>query len=291
MPYRLYRSVTTVLKRLRGPSHTAVTLEHPGGRFVELIHDLRKQPGPSQNTIKVCLTHDIDSAACNELWTKVVEIEDRAGVRSTWNVLTAGPYDLKKRWLDKLERLGFEIGLHGDTHDMAIGLRPMGKVRDRLRSCLDYIGRPVSGYRAPGLGISEPLLEVLHELGFLYDSSLKFRCFYTTGVPINMPYLYPEIGIWELPLSIQDDGLFRDRRLSHKQALKIIDQIINCIRAQGGLFVLNTHPVNLKDRMVFYLDLLKKLVDDPSVEIVLARDLINELRSRIERKNPKKSAL
>jgi peptidoglycan/xylan/chitin deacetylase (PgdA/CDA1 family) len=178
--------------------------------------------------------------------------------------------------LDDLEARGFEVGLHGDTHDMAIGFRDMRSVRDRLRRCLDALGHPVMGYRAPALAFSEPLLAVLDELGFRYDSSIKANVYYTGGIDLCIPYLYPGTKMWEFPLVLQDDGLFRDQALDEAEALQVVQDVVDALRPYGGLVVFNSHPIHLRPRLSFYRRLLVWFAD-ARIEVVLARDLVKAL--------------
>ena len=162
MPYALYRPVTDILKRARGGSSTKKDIHFEPGPLMKLLEETKiKKSGWTT----VCLTHDVDTADCSEFAGEVARIEETCGIRSAFNVLTKGPYELDLGWLDELESGGFEIGLHGDYHDLAIGFRRKSVISDRLKSCLDRIGRPVAGYRAPALSISPTLLQVLGELG------------------------------------------------------------------------------------------------------------------------------
>ena len=282
LPRPVYRLVTDILKRLRGRSGVMAQCEFVPGRFVRLASTAAEGAGiqPARR-IRVVLTHDIDTRECTEFWPEVAKAEDAIGVYSSYNVLTRGPYKLDRSWLDELETRGFEIGLHGDTHDLAFGFRSTQAIRGRLRACQDALGRQVVGYRAPGLAISERALTVLEELGFRYDSSIKVLCCYSRGVPSCLPYLYGGQRLWELPLAIQDDGLFRDIGLSDDEALRVIRRIVEQFKAHNGLFVFNSHPVILRDHMAFYRSFLDYLVQQPDLDVVLARDLVTHLDENV----------
>lgn len=276
LPSQLYRFHTNVLKRLRRDTRVNRRIHFTPCLYMELATTLAVRHKNKLSSATLCLTHDIDTQECASFWPRVVRIEEEFGVSSTYNVLTSGPYRLDLGWLDELETKGFEIGLHGDTHDMAIGFRDMQLVRDRLRRCQDVLKRPQIGFRAPAMAISEPLLKILKELGFRYDSSIKANVYYTGGVDVCIPYLYPSIGIWEFPLVLQDDGLFRDQTLNEKEALQIVQDVIDVLRPYNGLIVFNSHPSLLQSRTSFYRHLLNWLLEE-DVNIVLAGDLVKRL--------------
>jgi polysaccharide deacetylase family protein (PEP-CTERM system associated) len=78
----------------------------------------------------------------------------------------------------KIAAEGHEIGLHGQYH---INMRKLSRqqayadISESKKLVTDIIGGPVYGYRAPYFSIDETnlhVLEVLTELGLLYDSSI-----------------------------------------------------------------------------------------------------------------------
>ena len=78
----------------------------------------------------------------------------------------------------KIAAEGHEIGLHGQYH---INMRKLSReqayddINESKKLVTDIIGAPVFGYRAPYFSIDETnlyVLEVLTELGLMYDSSI-----------------------------------------------------------------------------------------------------------------------
>jgi len=78
----------------------------------------------------------------------------------------------------KIAAEGHEIGLHGQFH---INMRKLSReqayndINESKKLVTDIIGAPVFGYRAPYFSIDETnlyVLEVLTELGLIYDSSI-----------------------------------------------------------------------------------------------------------------------
>ncbi|MBN1122369.1 MAG: polysaccharide deacetylase family protein [Anaerolineae bacterium] len=278
LPYSAYRTVTDVVKRLRGVSGTRLPPVLSTSELVERQMGLAQKAKMTRT--RICLTHDIDTRIGHDFWHRAIEVEQKYGLYSTSNVLTDGPYNLDLDWLEQIKRQGFEIGLHGDFHDLASGYRRREVLKGRLQRSLDVLGGQVDGYRAPGLSISERSMSVLQELGFKYDSSLTTNLFYTKGLELYQPYLYPSINLWELPLTVQDDGLFRDRNLSEVQAVDLLKTIVHLLGTVGGLFVINTHPSILQSRLSYYDEWLGWLVEQ-QVEVLLARDLVSSLNEQI----------
>ncbi len=276
LPYSVYRPLVDILKHLRGKTAVRRQINFAAGDYMRELQQIAVDHQRPLPPVRVCLTHDLDTAECAAFWSEVIRIEAKYDVRSTFNVLTKGPYKLERSLLYELQSEGFEIGLHGDTHDMAIGFRNPKQIRERLQRALDAIGLPVIGYRAPALGVSEILLQVLAELGFRYDSSIKANVYYTGGVDVCVPYLYPGANIWQLPLTLQDDGLFRDQNLDEADALQVIKDIVQVLQPYGGLFVFNSHPIHLRQHVLFYERVLDWFAES-GVKVVLARELVQQL--------------
>jgi polysaccharide deacetylase family protein (PEP-CTERM system associated) len=70
---------------------------------------------------------------------------------------------------------GHEVASHGYSHDLLDNLSREAFRADVRRSkqlLEDIAGEPVRGYRAPSFSIKEWAIPVLHDVGFVYDSSL-----------------------------------------------------------------------------------------------------------------------
>ena len=119
----------------------------------------------------------------------------------------------KSDLVKKIAARGHEIALHGQSHDAMFTLNPATARRDLEDSnnlITDIIGKKVYGYRAPFFSIKKTnlyLMEILTELGILYDSSI---------FPVQLPrygiadfdendavYMLPNgTEIVELPLTV-----------------------------------------------------------------------------------------
>jgi peptidoglycan/xylan/chitin deacetylase (PgdA/CDA1 family) len=220
------------------------------------------QPAPSRTAPEkpvIGLTHDLDRTACWEFLPRLIEMETALGFTSTINVLAAGPYRLDSGYLRELIGTGFEIGLHGLTHDVALGFRSQGRIAETLARAREAVGLAIQGFRAPALAVSETLLTELVRAGFSYDSSVAaWRGSWGAAAG---PYRYPGIDIIEVPLSLADDLLWRDLGLDEARAKVFFWQCFERVTAGGGTFVLNVHPCLAAGHLDFWREILDGLAE------------------------------
>lgn len=257
-------------------------------RFVELDKVLRDRlsiPPINWNGSKgvICLSHDIDSKEDYELVEEVCKLNNKYSIVSSFNFLTDWGYDIDNSFLRRINDNGFEIGLHGYTHDIAVGFRSKERIKRELSMALKKINFPVKGYRAPAFAVSKRLLEVLKELGIKYDSSMKtISCYSPQSAEVFYPYRYPGVGIWEIPLTIQDDRMFRDLHLSNEEAAGVIKELASKIIDIGGVCVINNHPALIKRKMYYYEELLEWISSLKNVWVARMDKLVEFMEEREE---------
>jgi len=205
----------------------------------------------------VCLTHDVDSVDCYETISNLARLEQKYSIPSVYNFLTEWDYAYRPEIARSLESDGFEIGLHGFTHDIAIGYRSQKSIRLHLEKALDQLGVPVYGYRAPAFAITENLIKVLDGMGIKYDSSVHMWHPMYPSLGLAFPYQYPASRIMEFPIAIEDDMLFSDFKLNENQAINYIEKTLDAIVGVGGIFVINIHPYRIKTQPGFIESVLK----------------------------------
>ncbi len=249
VPHAVRRSATSVAKRLRQALRGDDTWHVADLPFVELGRQL--EPVARTNTGRTELSHDVDWPSCYAYVEKLAALEQARGVRSTFLFLAHDGYTVDRRLVQDLAARGFGIGVHGWTHDVAIGWRDPVRVREGLARAREALGVEAKIYRAPGLGASERLFQVLEELGFEVDGSLTVRA---TGTVL--PYEVPGWSLREHPLALQDDQLFRDRRLDDRAALEVARALLDEVLAARGSFVFNGHPTLLAEHPRFYEEFL-----------------------------------
>ena len=110
--------------------------------------------------------------------------------------------------VNEIHKQGHIIGCHSYWHRKIYDLSPEEFYADTLRAkrvLEDIIGEPVLGYRAPSYSITSKslwALDILKDLGFLYDSSI-FPIYHDTyGMPNAPRFLYRHSnGLNEYPIS------------------------------------------------------------------------------------------
>jgi len=112
---------------------------------------------------------------------------------------------------------GHTIGCHSYWHRKVYDLSPEEFRADTLKAKLlleNIIGEPVLGYRAPSYSITGKslwALDILKELGFIYDSSIFPIHHDTYGIPSAPRFVYQHVnGLLEYPIST---ALFLGRRV------------------------------------------------------------------------------
>jgi len=78
--------------------------------------------------------------------------------------------------LGDLVKAGHELGNHSHTHPYELARLDAGKVTDEVGRCdallRQIVGRPVTGFRAPGYDLSPAMIAELLRRGYSYDSSI-----------------------------------------------------------------------------------------------------------------------
>jgi peptidoglycan/xylan/chitin deacetylase (PgdA/CDA1 family) len=177
---------------------------------------------------------------------------ERHGVRSTFFV--PGFTALRHPGVVRdIAAAGHEIAHHGFLHESMVGLDAAaeGAALDRGLDALEQVAgvRP-SGYRAPMWELNWHSPRLLHERGFLYDSSLM-----DADVPYELAVDTAggrDRSLVEVPVSwglddweqycylpdLSGSGLVEDPQ----KAVALWRQEFTALRADGGCFVLTCHP-------------------------------------------------
>ncbi|MFC1660150.1 polysaccharide deacetylase [Gemmatimonadota bacterium] len=155
-----------------------------------------------------------------------------------------------------------EFAVHGWIHEMNSSL-PLAQERDLLVRSIDYLTevtgeRPV-GYRAPSWNFSPNTLDLLLDLGFLYDSSLM-----ADDRPYEIEANGSPTGMVELPVEwILDDAPLLNplgtRYSPPREVLQVYKDEFDKAYEEGTMFLLTMHPhyIGHRSRMV----ILEGLID------------------------------
>ena len=155
-----------------------------------------------------------------------------------------------------------EFGVHGWIHELNSALDAETE-RSLVVRAVDYLeqatgSRPV-GYRAPSWDFSPNTLDIIRELGFLYDSSLM-----ADDRPYELLQNGEPTGVVELPVEwILDDAPLMnprgDRYTPPRDLLQVYIDEFDKAYEEGTMFLLTMHPhvIGHRSRMV----ILEALID------------------------------
>lgn len=163
---------------------------------------------------------------------------------------------------------GHEVAVHGWIHERAMGLEYKHE-RDLAFRCADTLERvtghrPV-GIRTPSWDFTEHTLDIIRELGLLYDSSLM-----ADDEPYELLAYGEPTGVVEIPPEwIRDDAAYlnMDRHTAvrpytpPRQLIPLWRDEFDAAHADGGLFQLTLHPhvIGHRSRMVVLEELLEHI--------------------------------
>ena len=193
---------------------------------------------------------------------RVVELLDREGIPASFFV-PAVSLILNPHQIDLIQAAGHhEFAIHGWIHELNSSLDEATE-RALLERAVAYMTevtgvRPL-GYRAPSWNFSPHTLDIIREMGFLYDSSLM-----ADDRPYEINAHGEPTGMVELPVEwIMDDAPLLNPRggnYSHpRDLLEVWKDDFDRAYAEGTVFLLTMHPhvIGHRSRIV----ILEELID------------------------------
>jgi peptidoglycan/xylan/chitin deacetylase (PgdA/CDA1 family) len=183
------------------------------------------------------LTHDVETGAGLARVGAVMDLEQRLGLRSSFN-LVPRDYEVSSSVLDQIVGKGFEAGVHGYTHD-GLMFSTWKTYLERVAKVNEY-GREwgAAGFRSPATYRN---LDWYHMLEFEYDSSMTDTAPHEPqpgGCASCFPYMVRDVV--ELPITLpQDHTLFGI--LGEKDSGVWLDKL-RFIREGHGMACVLTHP-------------------------------------------------
>ncbi len=204
----------------------------------------------------IVLTHDVEEEEGLKFVPKLLELENKYNVRSSWNIVPY-KYPIDQGIIKAIQESGHEVGIHGYNHD--------GKLyysEKIFNERVPYINRALKEYHA--VGFRSPMvhrnLEWLQRLDIKYDAS----CFdydpyqpFPGGTGSIWPFIAGKFV--ELPYTMpQDHTLFY---VLKEKGINIWKKKAEWIVKNHGMVLVLTHPDYLKERSHFlmYEELLKYL--------------------------------
>ena len=206
---------------------------------------------------------------------KLMEIEDKLGVRSTffflnetypfrpWKLaswrLGLGYYDLFEPNVQKvikiLDEYGWEIGLHGSY----LSFQNVELLKKEKADLESIVGHSVHGIRQHYLNLDHYTWARQAEAGFLYDASFGF----TDDIGFKENRYQPFMPLanqrfYVMPLAIMDGCVIRKKN-PMADALKVID----LARDEGACLVLNWHQERFNENeFPGWKDLYVRLIEE-----------------------------
>jgi peptidoglycan/xylan/chitin deacetylase (PgdA/CDA1 family) len=178
-----------------------------------------------------------------------------------------------------------EFAVHGWIHEMNSSL-PREVEKDLLVRSIDYLTevtgeRPV-GYRAPSWNFSPNTLDLLLELGFLYDSSLM-----ADDRPYEINASGTPTGMVELPVEwILDDAPLLNpigaRYSPPREVLQVYKDEFDRAYEEGTVFLLTMHPhyIGHRSRIVILEGLIDHMRAKGDVWFATHRDAAEWVRKQ-----------
>lgn len=203
------------------------------------------QGWPGGKRFAFVLTHDVESASGLKKVKKLAELERCLGLRSSFNFIPQGSYEVPDELRFWLGERGFEVGVHDLYHD--------GKLyhsRDGFREKVRQINHHMREWGAVGFrsGFMLRQLEWLHDLDAEYDASTFDTDPFEPqpdGCRTIFPFFVPDrkahgAGYVELPYTLpQDSTLYL---LLGERSAEIWLKKLDWVAEHGGLALINIHP-------------------------------------------------
>jgi hypothetical protein len=235
-------------------------------------------PWPDEKAWAFVLTHDVElDVGCRSVHL-LRDIEERHGLRSSWNFVPRR-YETPQSTIGDLHDRGFEVGVHGLYHD-GRDLESRAMLEERLPAMRAAAKEwSAVGFRSPATHRDWDLMPLL---GFDYDSSYPDTDpFEPQGGGCCSWWPFFNRDLVELPITLPQDHtlLVILRRGADAWAEKA-----RALRARGGMALTITHPDYMLDdeRLEMYDAFVSEFADDPTAWHALPREVSAWWRRRAE---------
>jgi len=227
--------------------------------------DLTPKSWPGSTRVAVLLSYDVDNETVQGLRTgeinigplsqgqygarvalpRIVNLMNEENIPATF-FFPAWSLKLAPEQADLIKNSGqHEIGVHGWIHEMNTALdRPTEArlLRQAVEAIEQIIGERPIGYRAPSWNHSPNTLEIVRELGFIYESSLMHD-----DRPYELLQDGEPTGIVELPVEwiLDDAPLFNplgSRYMNPRDVMQVWIDEFDRAWEEGTMFLLTMHP-------------------------------------------------
>ena len=237
---------------------------------------------PGGHPWAVTLTHDVETADGLARVPRVVELESARGLRSSFNVVFRD-YEVPDEFVRSLDERGFEVGVHGYTHD---GLLFSNRVlfSERATAINEYAHRiGAAGFRSPATYRNRDWMQ---GLDFEYDSSFSNSAPCEPqpgGCASFFPYALGKLT--EVPITVpMDHTLFE---LLEQTGAGTWLAALDTIKAANGMACILTHPdgapgyIGVAANEASYVRALD-MIAASDAWVAVPRDLVRWWRARAE---------
>lgn len=232
---------------------------------------------PSGKRFAFVLTHDVEAQAGQQFVREVAALEERYGFHSSFNFVPE-EYRVDHDLLRELRARGFEVGVHGLTHDGKLFLSKKDFERKAKRINAYFQSWDAVGFRSPLTHRHPQWMQALH---MEYDSS-----FFDTDPYEPIPG--GTLSIWpfflghfvELPYTLAQDHTLMVT-LGEATPRLWLDKV-DFIARYCGLALVNTHPDYLKknNHLAIYETFLQRMRDRTDHWHALASEVARWWRKR-----------
>ena len=227
--------------------------------------DLTPESWPGSARVAVLLSYDVDNETVQGLRTgeinigplsqgqygarvalpRIVNLMNEENIPATF-FFPAWSLKLAPEQADLIKNSGqHEIGVHGWIHEMNTALDRSTEarlLRQAVEAIEQIIGERPIGYRAPSWNHSPNTLEIVRELGFIYESSLMHD-----DRPYELLQDGEPTGIVELPVEwiLDDAPLFNplgSRYMNPRDVMQVWIDEFDRAWEEGTMFLLTMHP-------------------------------------------------
>jgi hypothetical protein len=236
---------------------------------------------PRGATSAAVVTHDVETSIGRDYCVTVMDIDDRFGIKSSFQVVPEKRYGVTPAYIDSIWDRGFEVGVQDLNHDGHL-YRDRRVFLERVRKINQY-GKE---YRAYGFrsAVLYRRQEWFGELDFSYDMSVPNVAHLDPqrgGCCTVMPYFVGRV--LELPVTTtQDYSLFH---ILNEYSTDLWESQIELIMQKHGLINVIIHPdyiTGSRERQVYeqLLAYLTQLRAKRGVWVALPKDVDQWWRQR-----------
>jgi hypothetical protein len=231
------------------------------------------------------MTHDVETSGGRDYTADLMDIDDKYGIKSSFQVIPEGRYDVSNDYVRLIRARGCEFNVHDLTHDGRLYLNRETFLA-RAKKINEYIRKfDACGFRA---GVMYRNLDWYDAYDFSYDMSVP-----------NVAHLEPQRGgcctvfpyfvgkILEIPLTTcQDYSLFH---ILNDYSIDLWKTQLDMIGKRNGLMSFITHPdylIDARARKVYetLLAYLRRRIDHEKIWATLPRELDQWWRARSQMK-------